>query len=729
MQDKPRSWLRQIARKAPAPAETSDPLLACLAAIVRASGQLFSQEAALAGLPLVAGEHLSARLFPRAAAQYGLKAELIARKPSEVPALVVPFIALLADGGAALVQSLDPAAARAVIALPGVSKQTRTVRLADLDAQATGEVLLVARDETLESEPRARAGAQGHWFWSGMARLWPSWLQVGVAAFLINVLSLAVPIFVMSVYDRVIPNQSQPTLWALTAGVLIALVFDLLLKQLRAGVLDQAGGQIDMAAFARLFRQALALPMAERQQAPGALASQIREFETVREFFASSSIVAVTDLLFVGVIVAVMFSLVGPVTWVVVAALPVVLLLTLILQWPLARAVRTSQAQSSRRQVVLIESLSAIETVKAAGAESIMQRRFEDAVAATLRASLWTRFWSQLNINLIGLIQQAVSVAIVVWGVFLAIDGQITVGGIIAASMLAGRVLAPLGSIAMLLTRAQAALSSMGGLNALMRKPADNAGVHSGAGIEDASLEFKGVTFTYPDAPSPALSNVSFRIAPGERIGVIGRVGSGKTTLGKLADGLWAPDTGTILVGGREIRSVEAAELRAHVGLVTQDIELFSGTVYDNIVVGARDLSEEAVVAACTLSGVSDFASRNPMGLKMPAGERGRALSGGQRQAVALARAIVRAPRLLFLDEPSSALDNASEADLVRRLREWAEQTGATLLISSQRMAMLDLCERLIVLDQGRVVADGAKGDVLRLLSGRAATPAAQAQG
>ncbi|MDX2202845.1 MAG: type I secretion system permease/ATPase [Hyphomicrobiaceae bacterium] len=727
MQDRPKSWLRQIVRRTAAPAgEPADPLLAALAALVNGAGGLFSAETALAGLPLVPGERLPARLFPRAAQKFGLKAEVVAKRPSQVPALVAPFIALLADGNAAVVLAIDAGKGKAQIVVPALSQQRRSVGLDALDAQASGDVILVAKDETLDATGET-AGA-GHWLWGGMARLWPSWLQVGVAALLINVLSLAVPIFVMSVYDRVIPNQSQPTLWALTAGVLIALLFDLLLKQLRASVLDQAGGQIDMAAFARLFRQALALPMAERQQSPGALASQIREFETVREFFASSSVVAVTDLVFVGLIVAVMFALVGPVTFVVVAALPVILILTLLLQWPLGRAVKTSQMQASRRQVVLIETLGAIETVKAAGAEGIMQRRFEDAVAATLRASLWTRFWSQLNINLIGLIQQGVSVAVVVWGVFLAIDGQITVGGIIAASMLSGRVLQPLGSIAMLLTRAQAAFSAMGGLNALMRRPAENAGVHSGAGLEDASLELKGVSFTYPGAPAPALAGVGFRIAAGERVGVIGRVGSGKTTLGKLACGLWSPGEGTILVGGREIRSVEASELRAHVGLVTQEIELFSGTLYDNIVIGARTLAEAAVLDACDISGVSEFARRNPMGLKMPAGERGRSLSGGQRQAVALARALVREPRILILDEPSSALDNASEADLVRRLREWADARSATLIVSSQRMAMLELCDRLIVLDQGRVVADGAKGDVLRLLSGRPAG-AAQAQG
>ncbi len=722
MQETPRRWTQAFRRAVPE--LHSDPLVACLGALVRSQGQVFSADVALAGLPLVTGEQLSPRLFHRAAAQYGMKAELVGKKPSQVPALVTPFIALLSDGGAAIVTAIDTGRNHATVITPSVSLERRAISLSDLDAQSAGEVILVARDELDRLEGTT---FRGHWFWSAMARMWPSWLQTVVAALLINLLGLAVPIFVMSVYDRVIPNQSQPTLWALTAGVMLALVFDLLLKQLRASVLDQAGGQVDMASFARLFRQALALPMSERKQPPGALANQLREFETAREFFASSSIVALTDLLFVGLIVAIMFALVGSVAFVVLAAIPLVLGLTLILQWPLAKAVRASQMQASRRQVVLIESLSAIETVKAAGAENMMQRRFEDAVAASLRASLWTRFWSALNVNLVALIQQTVSVLIVVWGVFLASEGQITVGGIIAASMLAGRVLAPLGNMAMLLSRAQAAFSAMRGLNAMMRAPAENSGNSSGTGLEDASIEFRAVDFTYPGAPEPALKAVSFKIASGERVGIIGRVGSGKSTLGKLADGLWAPSSGTILVGGREIRSVEAAELRAHVGLVTQDIELFSGTLYDNIAIGLRDAADDAVAKACAVAGVTEFANRNPMGLKMPVGERGRSLSGGQRQAVALARTLVREPRILVLDEPSSALDNASEADLVRRLREWANQTEATLLISSQRMAMLDLCDRLIVLDSGRVVADGGKSDVLRLLSGRA-VPAAQAQ-
>lgn len=699
-------------------AVTPDPLMACLRQVVKSSGAPFSEAAARANLPLAPREPLSTRLFPRAAAQCGYKADVIVRKPSEVPALVVPFVVPLTDGSALVVTSLDRSKGRAQTVLPSLSPAPRTMTLAALDAEAAGEVILLARDEALPDATTSVAGA-GHWFWQPMARLWPSWLQVGFAALLINVLGLAVPIFVMNVYDRVLPNQSQPTLWALTTGVAIALTFEMLLRQLRASLVDQAGAQVEMVATARLFRQALSLPMSQRLQSPGALVSQIREFETVRDFFGSSSIVAFVDLLFIGIMVAVLYALVGPVATVVLGALGLVLLLTALLQWPLGRATRVTQAQATRRQIVLAESLGAIETVKAASAEGIMQRRFEEAITASVRASLWTRFWAALNINLLALVQQMVSVIVVVWGVFLAMEGQITVGGIIAASMLSGRALAPLSNIAMVMARAQAALASMSGLNDLMRRPAENDGRHLGNAPIDGSLAFEAVSFTYPEAPMPSLQDVSFKIAAGERVGLLGRIGSGKSTLLKLADGLWHPTSGTILVGGREVRSMEAADLRGAVALFGQDIELFTGTLLDNIVVGARDISEAAIAEACSISGVDDFASQNPMGLRMPVGERGRALSGGQRQAVALARTLLRKPRILILDEPSSALDNASEAELVRKLKAWVAENRVTLLVSSQRMALLELCDRLLVLEQGRLVADGGKSDVLRLLAGR----------
>lgn len=703
----------------------SDPLLECLGIVARRLGRPFSGRAVRAGLPLAPGEAVSVPLLARGAEDCGLKADLLVRKPSEVSSLVVPFVMPTKDGGAVVVVALKPETKTARIVVPGHSPDERNVAFADLDQSALGTVVLMAPREPLSAQAAERSDtAKDHWFWGGMARQWPSWLQVGVAAFMINVLGLAVPLYVMSVYDRVIPNHSEPTLWALTIGVLLAFVFDLALKQLRSVVVDQAGGLVEMTSSARLFRQVLAMPMAERGASPGALASQVRDLDTVREFFASSSIVAFTDFVFIGLIIGVLFLIVGPLAWVPLAALPIVLGLTFLLQWPVGRSARAAQAHAGRRHAVLVESLGAIETLKGVAAEGVMQRRWEDAVAASARTMASSRFWSSLNINLIGVVQQLVTVAIVVWGVFLSIEGQITVGGIIAASMLAARVLAPLGNIAAVLSRAQSAIVALRGLNDLMQKPAENSGAAAGGVIQDGGLEFRDVSFIYPGAPVPALNGVSFKIADGERVGLLGRIGSGKSTIGKLADGLWTPASGLILIGGQEIRSLEAADIRSHVGLLSQEVELFSGTIYDNITLGLAHVDEAAVVEACAVAGVADFVQLHPHGLKMAVGDRGRALSGGQRQAVALARTLVRKPRILVLDEPSSALDIASEADLVRRLKGWVAAHGVTLLISSQRLSMLELCDRLVVLDQGRVVADGPRSDILTLLQSRP-TPAA----
>ncbi len=696
-----------------------DPLLACLAFVARALGKPFSRAGVLSALPL-RNDRLTVDLLPRAAARLGLNARLVQRRLRSVPGLVVPYIVLFESGDAAVVVRKQRRGRKLTVVFPAVSEERRTISGGALEHEASGYLFYIAADVAGTDRPEEREAGRrkGHWFWPAVRRFWPSWMQIVVAALVINVLGLALPLFLMNVYDPVIPNLAIPTLWVLATGVVVALFFDFLLKQLRAVVLDRTGRRVDMSVAASLFEHALGISMAERSASSGAVANQIREFESVRDFFTSSSIIALTDLLFIGVFIAVLWLIVGPLAYVPLVAVPLVLFATLLIQIPLACAVDLTQAQASRRHGILVEGLIGVETIKAVAGEGVMQRRWEDAVAGAARANSTTRFWSSTAVYFTGFVQQSVSVVMIVWGVFLVAEGEISIGGLIAANILAGRVLAPLGNIAMTLVRAQQAFASMRGITRFMSLGREGDGaVADGRRVTAGEIEFRDVTFAYPGGSADALKGVSFRIAAGERVGVIGPIGSGKTTMGKLIAGLYHADRGAVLADGVNVQRYAPADLRAGVCYVAQDTELFAGTVRDNIVLGKPEASEEEIARAVRVAGVDAFTDSHPLGLGLPVGERGRGLSGGQRQAVGLARMLLRRPRVLFLDEPASAMDMSTEADLVRNLQ--SPRAGVeTLIVCTHRTSLLELADRLLVLDGGRIVADGPKAAVLKALRG-----------
>jgi len=709
--------------EASSPAGDNDPLLACLEYVARELGRPFSAAAVLNGLPLRA-DRLTVDLVPRAAQRLGLNAKLVERKASAVPGLVVPYIVLLGDGGAGVVTARNAEEETVGLVLPAVSSDVRTVSFEVLDTEVPGYVIYVTRDDraatgSADEAAQRENGKPGHWLWSRVKIFWPSWSQVVLAALFINLVALALPLFVMNVYDRVIPNLAIPTLWALAAGVVIALIFDFSLKQLRALVLDRTGRRVDMSVAASLFEQALGISMSERKGSSGALANQIREFEQVRDFFTSSSIIAATDMLFIGVFIAVLWAIVGPIAWVPLLAVPLVICITLLVQIPLGASVQATQNEASRRHGILIESLVGAETIKAVSGESVMQRRWEDAVAATARANSSTKFWSSLALYSTALVQQSVSVVIIVWGVFLVSEGEISVGGLIAANILAGRVLAPLGNIAMTLARAQQAFAALRGITQFMglkREPGSE--ITEERTVRSGDVEFRGVTFAYEDASADALTDVSFFIKAGERVGIIGRIGSGKSTTGKLLASLYSASKGSVSVDNVNVQRFTPADLRAGVTYLGQDAELFAGTLRSNIILGHPHASEEEIAEATRISGIDGFVASHPLGLSMPIGERGRGLSGGQRQAVAIARVLLRRPQVLFLDEPASAMDTGTEATLIHNLSEGLA-SHQTLIVCTHRISVLSMVDRLIVLDGGRVLADGPREEVIKALKGK----------
>ncbi len=693
--------------------------LGLVAWFARHHRRAFTEAAVLARLPEGAALDQPA-VLAEALGQVGLAARVVTARIGALDPAVLPAAVFRKAGGALVLVRLSGDRKTATVADPETGTET-AMRRRDLEAEIAGPILLVAPEGDgtgARSAPETAELARDrrHWFWGPVRENWPAWTQVVAATFGINLLALAVPIFVMNVYDRVIPNGAVVTLWTLAVGVGIALALDLALRTLRMGVLEAIARRIDLKVGSRIFDQALAARMTARTGGAAGMANTIRDFEQVRDFFGSASFVALIDLAFVGVFVAVLFHVVGPLAWVPLCAIPLVLLLAVVAQVPLGRSAARAQQLATKRHVALVESLLGIEAVKSLNAEPVMQREWDAAIAASSRIGGRTRFWSGLATNGTQAIQQGVSVVLIVWGVFLVMEGRITVGALIAANLLAGRALAPLAAIAQTIFRAHYARRAMGALDGLMALPRERSDtVRSDLRVTQGAVEMREVVFRYPGSELSAVAGLSLDIRPGETVALLGRVGSGKTTVGKLLNGLLAPESGNILIDGHAIAQFDPAELREGVGYLTQDCELFTGTLRENMTIGRPGASDDAVRRALHLAGMDAFVAANPAGLDLFIGEKGNRLSGGQRQGVALARLLLRRPRVLFLDEPTNAMDQQMETAFIQRIGALKAEIP-TLILCTHRMSLAATAERFIVLDQGRKVLDGPKEEVMATL-------------
>jgi ATP-binding cassette subfamily C protein LapB len=682
-------------------------------------GRALSRDALVAGLPILDGR-LSVPLFDRAARRAGLEVEAVKRSLADIPALVLPAVLIMRDGSTRVLVERGADARQAQVVDPSDGPAATPRPLGADVADYIGYAFLVR--PLAAADPRVAAAGdlpREHWFWSVVRRFWSNYGHVALAAFIINALALASPLFVMNVYDRVVPNGATASLAALAIGLTIAILFDFVLRTVRSRIIDMTGKKIDVVLAANIFEHVQGVKMAQRPASVGILANQLRDFDSVREFFTSGTVVSATDLLFALIFVAVLFMIAGPLAWVPLAILPVMIVVGLLIQRPLDRAMRRLQAESAARHGVLVEALSGMETVRAIGAEPRMQTAWERSIAATARSSEDVHFWASMALTATGTAQQVTNLLMVVIGVFLVIDGSITVGALVASTMLAGRVLAPISGIATVITRATQTVIALKAIDRVMNlereRPANR--VYVARRIEQGAIAFENVTFRYPNGADNALEKVSFKIAGGERVGIIGRVGSGKTTVGRLMVGFYEPQEGRVLVDGIDLRQYDPADLRAGVGFVLQDTDLFYGKLRDNITFGKPAATDAEVVAAAQLSGVESFIAGHPLGYEMPIAEGGSSLSGGQKQAIGLARVLIRKPKVVFLDEPTAHFDVRSEADFLERLKALAQQ-NLTVFISTHRLSLLSFVDRLLLFERGKLIADGPRDKVLALLQG-----------
>jgi ATP-binding cassette subfamily C protein LapB len=693
------------------------PGLAVVAWFADVLGQPYSQSAVLSRIPSNPDPSDRATLA-RALDAIGLRTRLVMRDIRRIDPIVLPCILFRKESGLPIIlQKIDRTRRVAQILDLNSGAMEEEVRLSRLKRVTDGHVMLVSPDLSrsatmLSPDAQAKGKPGRHWFWTPFWANWTIWIQVIVAVFVINLLSVALPLFVMNVYDRVIPNLAYVTLWTLAIGVIIAMGLDLLLRILRNGLLETIGKRVDVKAAGSVFRQAMNVRLLDRPGGAAGITNNIRDFELVREFFGSSTFISLIDLMFIGIFIAVLFAIVGPLAFVPLVAVPVVLIMALLAQIPIGRTVEKAQQLATKRHVVLVESLFGIETVKSLNAEPVMQREWEKALGQSALISGRTRFWSNFAITGTMVVQQAVSVGIIVWGVFLVAQGRITIGGLIAANILAGRMLAPLGNIAQTLFRAQHAFKSMSALSSFMKLPVENPEVVQNAlRVTRGEVEFRDVTFTYPGAQVPSVRNFSFKVAPGETVALLGRVGSGKTTLGKLCNGLLSPESGIILIDGQEIGQYDPAELREGVAYLTQETELFTGTIRENILIGRPNATEAQIHRALYFAAMDGFIAENPEGLNQFIGEKGNRLSGGQRQGLAIARLVLRNPRIAFMDEPTSAMDQQMEALITSRLAELAQE-GMGLILCTHRQSLADIAQRVVVMDRGAKLLDGPRAEV-----------------
>ena len=700
-----------------APAEETLPggsLLESLLLVARAHNLVTSRETLLAGLPLTDGQ-LTPALLSRAAQRAGLTTKLAARELTRLNNALFPAILLLDNQDTCLLLAIQDQ--RAQVVFPELGEASVWIALNELNTRYSGRAVYLRPQERIEARTAPiDKGADGHWFWGVIRRHRGLYRDVLLAAFLINLFAVAMPLFVMNVYDRVVPNHATDTLWMLAAGIVLVMCADAALRMMRGWFIDMAASRTDITLSATIMERVLGMKMTERPASIGSFASGLQAFESVRSFIGSATVVGFIDLPFVLLFTLVMGLISWPLVIPVLVGIALVLLYTAGVQHKMHQLSEQSMQASAQRNAVLVESLVGLETLKTLGAEGRMQSLWEKTTLLLSRTSVKMRMLSGSVTAGTLWIQQAVAVAIIILGVYLIIDAQLSQGALIAAYMLSSRVMAPVGQAAALLMQYHQAATALETLETVMQKPVERPPGTSWISRPrlQGGIEFNEVSFRYPHDERDVLRNVSFKINPGEHVAILGRNGSGKTTLEKLVAGLYSPTQGAVLIDGIDARQLDPAELRRNMGYVSQDVNLFFGSLRDNIVMGAPQVDDARVLEAVRLSGLAEFVQTHPAGLAMPVGERGELLSGGQRQGVTIARAMLNDPSILLFDEPTGAMDHASEELFKRNIREYAP--GKTLLVITHRTSLLELVDRIIVIDAGKIVADGSKDQVVEAL-------------
>ena len=630
----------------------------------------------------------------------GFKSSFGTLKYKQLNAELFPLIALQKNGEALFLKKPAENGKIQAIAASSNGKEIY-INSDDFIEKFSGFVILAK-----ELNRRERTERGGHWFFSAFKKSKWIYVQVMIAAMVSNFLSLSTSLFTMTVYDRIIPNGAFESLMALSIGVVIALGFDFLIRNLRSKFIDVASKRADLEISRRLFDRILTLTPSEQRQKTGAMAGTIREFESLREFFNSSTLVLLIDLPFVFFFIYVIYLVAGPLAYVPLLSVPLVILVGLSIQPFLARLTKGSVESGMNKQAVLVETLNGLETVIATGSGKLMKKRYEDALNNQSDSGNKIRSLTGFLVNFASSVQQYAQIGSIFFGVYLVVAGTITQGALIAAVILGGRTMSPLSQLANTMSRANGALTAYRNLSRLIGKnlikDADKSPISRPR--FSGEIEFKNVSFKFEGAKQPTINNLSFKIPAGQKVAVLGKMGSGKSTFSRLIAGIYEPTEGAILIDGVDVRQIDQADTRKNIGVMLQDSWLFSGTIRENIQMGFNEYDDEHLLRICKISGVDDFVGSHPEGYDFKIRERGVGLSGGQRQTINLARSLLHDPKILLLDEPTSSMDQNSETKVVRELQ--AACIDKTMLIVTHRNPILKMVDRIFVFENGNIVAD-----------------------
>ncbi|MGB1319392.1 MAG: type I secretion system permease/ATPase [Vibrio gallaecicus] len=690
-----------------------DPLLNSLIYVSRYYGLANSPEALVNGLPLTDGK-LTPFLFPRSAERAGLVAKENRAELDKIPHLILPAILLLKQGGACVLNSIDLEKSEAEVTTTESGMVPIVIPLEELKEQFIGRYFLVKKQFRYdERSPEILKTRDGHWFWSTIWQSKNIYRDVLIASILINLFAIAAPMFTRLVYDKVVPNLAFETLWVLASGIFVVFLFDFALKLMRSYFIDVAGKKSDILISSKIFSKVLGIRMEAKPPSVGAFARHLQEFESIREFFTSATISSLIDLPFALLFLLLIWLMAGNLVLVPIIGVVILIIHAMLIQGPLRKTIEEGSRLASQKYANLIESLAGLETVKIFSAQSQFQYRWEEAVAHMAEWNIKSRRITDSIQNAAGFVQQSTNVGMIILGVYLIAEGDLTMGGLIAATMLSGRAIGPLVQLSLLSTRYNQAKSSMTIIEQVMDMPDEQEEgkryIHRP--IVQGRVELDKVSFSYPEASVASIRDLSLTINPGEKVAIIGRIGSGKTTLERLIMGLYKPTAGHVRIDDTDIEQLHHVDVRRNIGCVPQDSNLFFGSIRDNITLGRPLVDDRDVMDAANRAGVTVFTQQDPAGLERQVGEGGAQLSGGQRQAVAIARAMLGRPPVLLMDEPTSAMDNRSEMHIKHQLGQMKK--SETLILITHKTSMLDIVDRVIVMEKGSIIADGPKQQVL----------------
>ena len=708
-----------------------NPILDCLAIFCKMSGRPYSKESLISGLPIEEGhsspvlfsKFSSKSLFSRAAAKAGLKTRVLKTKIEDINPLVLPCIVLLNGKNpkdelrACILLGFDDEMANARVVLPEAEDVENSVTIEELKKYYFGFSILLKKELRFDDKQLTVGDVkENHWLWGTMKIVRDTYRDVIIASLLINIFVLATPLFTMNVYDRVIPNDAKDTLWILSIGVLIVYGIDVVLKFLRTYFLETAGKKTDIIASSLIFERVLDLKMSSMPSSVGSMANILKEFESIRSFITSSTISLLIDLPFIILFLITIYYIGGVLVVVPVVIIIFIVFYTLYAKEKLQNSIKQSYEASSMKNGVLIESLSSIETLKSLGATGYSQWKWEEATSQIADKSISSKTISASITTVTSFLLQLNTVAIIIVGTYLIGEKMISMGALIAVVIISSRAIAPMGQVASLLSTFHHTKVSYKALDDIMNMPVEHPQGKKFVARPEyrGNIEFKNVGFIYPNSDKSTLNNLNFRINEGEHIAIIGKIGSGKSTIHKLLLSLYVPNEGAILVDNIDTKQLDPTELRKNIAYVSQDVLLFNGTVKENIVYRLPHIDDEKIIEAATVSGVMDFINKHPKGFDMPVGERGAFLSGGQRQSIAIARAILQDYPIVLLDEPTSAMDSSTEAKFIKSIKEYLK--GKTMILVTHKTSLLSLADRVIVMEDGQIVLDGKKDYVVEKL-------------